>query len=61
MPEERRKIKAEEIRDDIRSGMSDVALMKKYDISIKEVLFILRKLAKAGLLEEQEAEARLGI
>jgi len=50
MPEPRRTVKASEIVADIRAGMSDAILMKKYAVSENTLRSILKKLSDAGLL-----------
>jgi hypothetical protein len=52
------KIKAAEAIHDIRSGMSDVALMKKYAISIKGLDSLFRKLILSGNIERAELDRR---
>ena len=43
----------------IRSGMSDAALMKRYDISAKALQSLFRKLLAEGLIEESMIEGRV--
>jgi uncharacterized protein (DUF433 family) len=47
---ERRKISQKEIIRDIRSGMDDTAIRKKYQLSLKGLEDLYRKLIAAGLL-----------
>jgi len=51
-------IYAREILNDIRSGMDDVALMHKYKVTVKGLDSVFRKLLAAGLISEQEFDAR---
>ena len=54
----RPEIYAREILNDIRSGMDDVALMHKYRVTIKGLDSAFRKLLAAGLISQQELDAR---
>ena len=54
----RRAINTGEILKDIRSGMGDVPIMEKYQISPTELLTILKRLQEANALEQAEVEAR---
>jgi len=51
-------IKAREAAWNIRAGMSDAQLMKRYNISAKGLQSLLRKLVEAGLITEDEVGAR---
>jgi len=51
-------IYAKEILNDIRSGMDDVSLMHKYRVTIKGLDSAFRKLLAAGLISQQELDAR---
>jgi hypothetical protein len=53
------KINAKEALEDIRTGMDDVALMKKYKLSGKGLHSLLEKLADAGLIRHLNAYAVL--
>ena len=48
----KQKIGAREALEDIRSGMTDDALMKKYRLTDKGLESLFQKLVQAGLLEE---------
>ena len=51
-------IYAKEILHDIRSGMDDVNLMHKYKVTAKGLDSVFRKLFAAGLISQQELNAR---
>lgn len=51
-------IKARDAARNIQLGLSDAALMKKYNISAKGLESLLRKLVAAGLVSQTEVEAR---
>lgn len=53
-----RKINAKEIVADIRTGMTDEALMSKYQLSAKGLLSLFDQLIKTGLIEAQELSER---
>jgi len=55
----KRKISASDFVDDIRSGMSQVALMEKYGLSSRGLVSAYRKLVDAGILEPEEAPENL--
>ncbi len=55
----KRKISAREAMDDIRSGMSDDALMKKYRLSEQGLASLIKKLCKRGLLKQLNAKEAL--
>ncbi|MEW6137289.1 MAG: YIP1 family protein [Thermodesulfobacteriota bacterium] len=52
-------ISAKDAVRDIRGGMSNAELMKKYGISETGLRSLLTKLVKAGVLKQSEADARL--
>jgi Mor family transcriptional regulator len=54
----RRRISGNEILRDIRSGMDDAGLMKKYDLSPKAILLVMGKLVSTGQLSPEELAAR---
>jgi hypothetical protein len=56
----KREIKAREALKDIRSGMTDLALMDKYRITDRGLRSLFRKLLAAGLLNPREIENRDG-
>jgi hypothetical protein len=56
--EQRKTINAKEAVNDVRSGMTDLALMEKYGLSRNGLQSLLRKLAEASLLEERELATR---
>lgn len=51
MPKAKRKVSAKQILMDIRSGMTDSQLKKKYTLSSSDLKIVQRKLYAAGLLE----------
>jgi hypothetical protein len=55
---ERRSINTGEILKDIQSGMGDIPIMEKYQISPTELLTILKKLQEAKALKHAEVEVR---
>jgi PAS domain S-box-containing protein len=52
------KVEAREAVEDIRAGMDDAALMKKYKISAKGLHSLFRKLIDKGALQKEELEDR---
>ena len=52
------RIKGREILSDIRSGMDDAGLMKKYGLSSKGVLQLMGRLVSQGLLKPSELAER---
>ena len=54
----KQEIYAKEILNDIRSGMDDVNLMHKYKVTAKGLDSVFRKLLAAGLISQQELNAR---
>ncbi|MFH0825246.1 MAG: hypothetical protein V2B18_21045 [Pseudomonadota bacterium] len=52
-------INAKQAVEDVRSGMSDDALMAKYDLSAKGLSSLFDKLVKGKMIEEAELEERL--
>ncbi|MBI5569425.1 MAG: hypothetical protein HY914_05710 [Desulfomonile tiedjei] len=55
---ERRTINTGEILKDIQSGMGDIPIMEKYQISPTELMTILKKLQEAKALKHAEVEER---
>jgi|GEM_PF-1587401 len=55
---EKRKLSAKEVLEDIRSGISDHELMKKYDLSLKGLQSLFKKLQDCGLVTEAELYQR---
>lgn len=55
----KRVIPTKEIMDDIRSGMGDVPIMEKHQISPAEYQAILRKLREVRALSRQEVSSRM--
>jgi hypothetical protein len=53
-----RKIRANEIVDDIRARMSDVEIMSKYGLSLEQLEKVLEALLKAGEIRGAEIEER---
>ncbi len=58
MAKETRQISAKAILADIKAGMDDTALMKKYQLSDKGLQSIFKKLVDAGVLKQEELEKR---
>ncbi len=52
-------ISAREAMRDVRAGLDDFALMKKYDLSPKGLQSLLNQLVKSGALSVQEVEGRM--
>ncbi len=55
----KRVIPTKEIMDDIRSGMGDVPIMEKHQISPAEYHTVLRKLREVNALTKQEVGSRM--
>ena len=55
----KRRIDAEQVLNDIRSGMSDQSLMNKYALSAKGLQSLFEKLLDAGLITQSELEDRM--
>ncbi len=51
-------ISAKEILADIKGGMDDVALMKKFRLSEETLPKVLKKLMDRGLVKQQDLEKR---
>ena len=54
----KRKISAKELVKDIRSGLSDLELMKKYNVSLQGLQKLIDKLVAAGRLSQSKIDAR---
>lgn len=54
----RRKISAKEVVEDIRNGMTQTDLMKKYALSFEGLFSLLNKMVDAGLLTQSEVDDR---
>jgi predicted RNA-binding Zn-ribbon protein involved in translation (DUF1610 family) len=54
----RRRISGRELLRDIRSGMDDAGLMKKYNLSPKGILLLMGKLVSEGRLTPEELASR---
>jgi Mor family transcriptional regulator len=61
MPGPKRKIKAMELVQDLRKGMGDEDLMKKYEVSPNQFQKVLSKLVEAGLIDEMELFMRTSL
>jgi len=55
---EKRKVSAKALVEDIRSGMSDLELMKKYDLSSERLQTLFKQLLDRGLATEPELYGR---
>ncbi len=53
------KLSAKEVLKDIRSGMTDSSLMKKYGISPETLEKLFKKLLEKGLLQQSEIDSRV--
>jgi len=53
------KISAKELIADIRAGMDDPALMKKYGLAAQGLQSIFNKLIAAGALQQDELDNRM--
>jgi len=60
MPENTAIVNAEDAVRSIKSGMTDEALMEKYEISQKGLESLFRKLIAAGAIEQSELDRRRG-
>ncbi len=58
MPKTR--IDARDAVDDIRAGLDDASLMKKYKVSAKGLQSLVKKLVHAGILQQSEVQDRIG-
>ena len=56
---EKRKITAREVLADIRAGVDDTALMKKYQLSAQGLQSVLNKMVQAGMVTEEELDERV--
>jgi hypothetical protein len=54
----RKEIKAKEALEDIKSGMSDGALMDKYKITATGLASLYRRMVQAGLLPHSDLDQR---
>ncbi len=54
-------ISAQQVLDDIKSGMDDEALMGKYDLTTRQLQRLFRKVIAAGLLSPVELADRLSV
>jgi hypothetical protein len=56
---EKRKITAREVLKDIRAGMDDAPLMRKYQLSAQGLQSVLNKMVQAGIVTEEELDGRV--
>ncbi len=54
----KRRIRAKLIRDDIASGMTELDLMERHDLSLRELLNLFRELVQTGIATRQELRER---
>ena len=54
----KRRIKAKLVRDDIASGLTELDLMAKHDLSLNQLLRLFRELIKIGAVTHQELYER---
>jgi DNA-binding MarR family transcriptional regulator len=59
MPKPVLKISAKQVLEDIRSGMDDEELMKKYSLSNRQVQRLFRKMIAEGFISPMELANRL--
>lgn len=52
-------IDAQSAADDVRAGLDDATLMKKYGLSARGLQSLLRKLMSAGILSQRELDTRM--
>ncbi|MEW6348384.1 MAG: hypothetical protein AB1646_04940 [Thermodesulfobacteriota bacterium] len=58
---QKRKIKAVDVVKDIQRGVSDPELMKRYDVTSKQLELLLQKLLNKGLVTQQQLDDRLSL
>ncbi len=56
---EKRKITAREVLKDVRAGMNDTALMKKYMLSAQGLQSVFNKMIEARMVDAEELDARV--
>ncbi len=56
---EKRKITAREVLKDIREGMDDALLMRKYQVSAQGLQSVFNKMIQAGVVTEEELDGRV--
>ncbi len=61
MTQQKRTVKAQEVVNDIRAGITDSYLMKKYDLTSRQLELLLQKLVAKGYLTEQELDSRISL
>jgi outer membrane protein assembly factor BamB len=59
MQKEKVKVQAHEVVADLRAGISDTELMKKYALSARGLLSLYDKLIKVGLVDQAEMDERV--
>lgn len=52
-------IDAQSAADDVRAGLDDAAIMKKYALSARGLQSLFRKLISAGILSPRELDTRM--
>jgi hypothetical protein len=60
-PPQKRKIKAGDVVVDIEAGLSDHYLMRKYEISSRQLEFLLQRLLDKGLVTQQQLDDRMSL
>ncbi len=58
---QKRKIKAGDVVKDIQCGISDPELMKKYDVTARQLEFLLQKLLNKALVTQKQLDDRLSL
>ena len=54
----KRRIRAKLMRDDIASGLTELDLMEKHDLSLRELLNLFRELVQNGIATRQQLRER---
>lgn len=54
----KRKVNAKEVVGDIRAGFTDLGIMEKFDLDLRGLQLIFRKLVESGLIAQSELEER---
>ena len=54
----KRRIRAKLIRDDIAAGLTELDLMEKHDLSLRELLKLFRELVETGIATRRELRER---
>jgi hypothetical protein len=60
-PPQKRKIKGGEVVIDIEAGLSDHYLMRKYEVSSRQLEFLLQRLLDKGLVSQRQLDDRVNL